>query len=75
MESGGVQITFRCCTVGRGLVGNTEKILLISVQLDWMILQIFSNVGDSMIPFHDSTLLFICTYGTLAVTRKRRIVI
>ena len=37
---GGVQETFRCCTEGHGLVGT------IAGQLDWMIFEVFSNLGD-----------------------------
>jgi len=44
--SGGVQGMFRCCAEGRGLVGNTGE----SGKLDRMILEVFSNLGDSMIP-------------------------
>ena len=40
---GGVQETFRCCTEGHGLVEN------IGGRLNWMILEVFSNLGDSMI--------------------------
>ena len=43
---GGVCETFRCGTKGHGLVGNT----VIGGQLDWMILELFSNLGDSVIP-------------------------
>ena len=39
--SGGVQETFRCCTEGHGLVGN----MVVGGQLDWMILEVFSNLG------------------------------
>jgi len=43
---GVVQEAFRCCTKGRCLV---EKILVVGGRLDWMILEIFSNLGDSVI--------------------------
>jgi len=41
-DPGGVQGPFRYCTEGYGLVGN------IGGQLKWMILEGFSNLGDSM---------------------------
>jgi len=41
----GVLETFRCCTEGHGLVG----ILVRCGQLDWIILEVFSNPGDSTI--------------------------
>ena len=40
---GGDQETFRWCTKGDGLVGNSGG------WLDWMILEVLSNLGDSMI--------------------------
>jgi len=43
---GGVQEAFRCCTEGHSLV---RKILLVGGQLDWMILEVFSNLGDCVI--------------------------
>ena len=37
---------FRCCTEGHGLV----EIMIIGERLDgWMILEVFSNLGNSMI--------------------------
>ena len=45
-EPGGVQRAFGCCVEGHGLartIGDGEW-------LDWMILCVFSNLSDSMIP-------------------------
>ena len=42
---GGVQETFHCCTEGHGLV----EMLVVSRWLDWVILEVFSNLGGSMI--------------------------
>ena len=41
---GGIQETFRC-TEGCGLVGNIGN----KGKLDWIILEVFSNLGDPMI--------------------------
>jgi len=41
----GVQETFRCCTEGHGL----GEILVVGGLLDRMILEVFSNLGDSII--------------------------
>mgnify|MGYP001855807810 CR=1 FL=1 len=41
-----IQETFRCYTRGRGLV---EEILVVGGWLDWMISEVFSNLGDSMV--------------------------
>ena len=41
---GGVQEIFRCCTEGRGLVGSIGD----GGWLDCMILEVFSDLGDSM---------------------------
>jgi len=41
-EHGGVQETFRCCTAGRGLVGNIGERCTVC-------LNVFSNLGDSVI--------------------------
>ena len=42
---GGVQEMFGCCTEGHGLVG----ILVVGGWLDWMILEVSSNLNDSVI--------------------------
>ena len=42
---GGVQETCRCGTEGRGLVGMVEM----AWWLDWMSLEVFSNLNDSTI--------------------------
>ena len=47
---GGVQKTCRCGTSGHGLAG----VVVIGWQLDLMILEVFSNLNDSMILFYDS---------------------
>ena len=46
-DCGGVQETFRCCTEGHGLIGNWK--LETGGWVDWMVLEVFSNLGDSMI--------------------------
>ena len=43
---GGVQATSRDCVEGHGLV----ELLVIGGWLDWMILEVFSNLGVSVIP-------------------------
>ena len=45
---GGVQGTFRHCVEGHGLVRTIGDRQLLG-ELEWMILQVFSNLGDSMI--------------------------
>ena len=48
VESPSVEVfkkTFRCCTEGHGLV---EEIVMVGRQLDWMILEVFSNLDDSV---------------------------
>ena len=42
--SGGVPEMFKLCTEGHGLVRNSDR-----WQLDSLILEVFSNFGDSMI--------------------------
>ena len=48
--SGGVREMVRCCTKGHGLSGG---ILVVGEHLDEVILEVFSNLGDSMIPRAD----------------------
>ena len=44
-NAGGVHEMFRCCSEGHGLVANIGG----RCMLDWMILEVFSNRGDSVI--------------------------
>lgn len=46
---GGTQETFRCYVMGHALVENIGKGVRIGEQLDWVILEFFSSLGDSMI--------------------------
>ena len=42
---GGVQEMFGCCTEGHGLV----KTLMIAERLEWMVMEVFSNLDGSVI--------------------------
>lgn len=66
---GGVQETFICCTKECGLVGNIDG------QQDWMILEIFSNLGDSVIlrDLHFYFFSFIILSTFFSKTKQRNV--
>ena len=72
---GGVQETFRCCTERHAFMG----ILVIGGWLDWVILEVFSSLGDSMIIwFYTSHGLFFTAlrgWTVLFSTKNTRILL